>query len=77
VIDEADFFVLNDPARFDAAIGLQRCICVTATATNFTFQSLEKEIFDCLEFKMFNYWPSTLPPPSRLFVEKQLPKMEK
>lgn len=54
LIDEADEIILADPAKFNAKIGVNRCICLTATPDNADKKGVEREVLLHLGFKFIN-----------------------
>jgi hypothetical protein len=54
LVDEADEFILSDPARFAEKIQNHNCICLTATPDNDDSQGAEREVLKLLGFRMFD-----------------------
>jgi hypothetical protein len=50
LIDEADFFALENPGLFDSFVNGQRCIGFTATGLEQGHDSVDMEVFDALDF---------------------------
>jgi hypothetical protein len=50
IVDEADYFALQDPTAFECLISNSRCLGLSATATEYRPGSIDTEIFAALNF---------------------------
>jgi len=53
ILDESDEYVFNDPAAFMKFSRKAPCICLTATCTDSDEGGLERQVLECMEFKVF------------------------
>ena len=55
IIDEADFFVLDDPVQTDKLLGSVNIIGVTATVSDAQFKEIEEQVFKDLDFAIYHF----------------------
>ena len=63
IVDEADYFIYDDPEAFYQFQLNKRVIGFTATASRKDIKGLERSVFECMKFHEATYWPSGVPKP--------------
>ena len=61
IIDEGDFVLFKDPAKFAKEGKKRPTICFTASPPLEGQDPLEEEIYKSLGFTHYAYWPKALP----------------
>lgn len=63
IIDEADYFIYNDPDAFYKFQQNKKVLGFTATASNKNTNGLERMVFNSMNFKEATYWPTAIAKP--------------